>query len=110
MPKDCKIDIYKIKINRCSSVNKTRPVKIDFLTREAAVMVMRAKPKVDTVRFKPDLTIAQRNRIKTVRQEIEKREQDGEISLVLKYRFGKLYITRQVFRRPHTIKNGKDRI
>ena len=98
---DAGIELDDIRINRIgkASEGKTRPVKINLSSKEKARQVLTAKLKDETVRFKPDRTYMQREKLKMIKSELRKREEDGEKDLVIRYKFGDPVIeTKEHFR------------
>lgn len=70
------------------SEGKIRPVKINLPSKDKARQVLSAKLQDETIRFKPDRTYMQREKLKTVKKELRKREEEGEKDLVIRYKFG----------------------
>lgn len=96
LPENCGIKTEEVKINRIGKVvdGKIRPVKIELPSRESVRMVLRSKLKEESIKFKHHLTITRRDKLKKLRNELKRREEDGEKDLIIRYKFGELFIDR----------------
>lgn len=91
---DGNVDFKVVRIGRPSS--KPRPVKVIFADPSMVTKCLQNKRKLAGCRLsvKPDLTLMQRNKIKMVFDELNKRKADGESDLTVRYRDGNPYIAK----------------
>lgn len=84
---DLQIDTLKCTRIGVPTENKKRPIKLTFPTKQEALQVVRLKSKLNEtgVYIKYDQTPNQRDYLRRVIQELEKRKQSGEENLRIKY-------------------------
>lgn len=79
------------KIKKVIRVGKTgekpRPLKVILDNPQTALLVLRNKSKIShpSAKISADLTLNQRNHLKKLRNQLEKRISDGEANLTIKY-------------------------
>lgn len=69
------------------SSDKPRPIKVILTDSDTAVHILKNKNRINNpqIRLGSDLTIAQRDYLKHLREQLNKRIADGETNLIIKY-------------------------
>lgn len=67
--------------------NKNRPIKVSFLSRDTVLYLLKMKVNQTTARYRiySDQTVYQQNQMKCLRDELNRRIEDGERDLVIKF-------------------------
>lgn len=91
-------DIKVIRLGRQNSKNGNlpRPVKVIMKSKTDAIEVLRNKSKLTKpTKIQPDQTVMQREYLKYLRDELERRTSNGETDLTIKYIYGQPKIVNQ---------------